>query len=165
VKRLFVLVDWTSRERWMLPFQHRRGFWYSRITPRQKPRFSLNKLPTRIFFLYSALRTMYMQIIDLTPLCVSQFFECIVDNFSRFRVCKIYLLRCLSSFLGAGLGKRTQKTLGAHLLRFGDRSERKCCCFVLQTKLRFLYWKFDIVRSLYINALFHHSHRITPINV
>jgi hypothetical protein len=26
--------------------------------------------------------------------------------------------------------------------------------FVLQTKLRILYWKFDIVRSLYINASF-----------
>jgi hypothetical protein len=34
--------------------------------------------------------------------------------------------------------------------------------YVLQTKLRFLYMKFDIVRSLYINALVHLP-CITPI--
>jgi hypothetical protein len=33
-------------------------------------------------------------------------------------------------------------------------SEREHSCFVLQTKLRFLYWKFDMIRSLYINASF-----------
>ncbi len=35
--------------------------------------------------------------------------------------------------------------------------------YVLQTKLRFLYWKLDIVRSLHINASFHHLRRITRI--
>jgi hypothetical protein len=53
------------------------------------------------------------------------------------------------------------------LVRISDdsiRSEREHGCFVLQTESRFLYWKFDIVRSLYINASFHHLHCITPIN-
>jgi hypothetical protein len=71
----------------------------------------------------------------------------------------------LSSSLCAGVGKRTQKPLGAHQDRFGDGNEGEDDCFVLQTKLWFLYWKFNIVRSLYINAFFHHSRGITPINV
>jgi hypothetical protein len=33
----------------------------------------------------------------------------------------------------------------------------------LQTKLRFLYWKSDADRSLYINALICHLHHFTPI--
>ncbi len=37
--------------------------------------------------------------------------------------------------------------------------------YVLQTEFRFLYWKFDIVRSLYINASFHHLHCVSSINV
>jgi hypothetical protein len=69
----------------------------------------------------------------------------------------------LSSSLGAGSGKRAQKPLGAHQKRVLVAMKEKTAVFVLQTKLRFLYWKFDIVRSLYINASFHHSRRITPI--
>jgi hypothetical protein len=36
--------------------------------------------------------------------------------------------------------------------------------YVLQPELCFLYWKFNIVKTLYINASFHHSRRITPTN-
>jgi hypothetical protein len=71
----------------------------------------------------------------------------------------------LSSSLGAGSGKWTQKPLGGHWERIlvAMKDNTDVFCFVLQTKLRFLYWKFDIVRSLYINALFDHLRRIPPI--
>ncbi len=59
------------------------------------------------------------------------------------------------SFLGAGLGKRTEKPLGAHQQRIFDRiNEREYGCFVIYIRiLCFLYWKFDIIRSLYINCI------------
>jgi hypothetical protein len=63
----------------------------------------------------------------------------------------------LSSSLGAGLGKRTQKLLGAHQERISIANEREDGCLKFTTKSRFLYSKFDIIRSLYINASFHHS--------
>jgi hypothetical protein len=68
----------------------------------------------------------------------------------------------LSSSLGAGSGKRTQKPLGAHQERILVAMKENMAVFVLQTKFSFLYWKLDIVRSLYINASFHHLRRITP---
>jgi hypothetical protein len=43
----------------------------------------------------------------------------------------------LSTYLGAGSGKRTPKTLGAHQLRFGDRSEKKPCCFRFTDQITF----------------------------
>jgi hypothetical protein len=69
----------------------------------------------------------------------------------------------LSSFLGAGSGKRMQKPLGAHQERILVAMKENTVVFLLQTKFRFLYWKFHIVRSLYNNALFHHLCRVTPI--
>jgi membrane protein YdbS with pleckstrin-like domain len=44
--------------------------------------------------------------------------------------------------------------------------KEKTAVFVLQTKFRFLHWKFNIIKSLYIvKASFHHLHRTTPMNV
>ncbi len=63
----------------------------------------------------------------------------------------------------ASSGKRTQKSLGAHKERILVTMKENKAIFILHTELRFLYWKFDIVRSLYINASFHHLHCITPI--
>ncbi len=62
------------------------------------------------------------------------------------------LLWYLSSFLGAGLGKQMQNCL-VHISEDSIMAVKDIC--VLQTKLRFLYWKFDIIRSLYINASFN----------
>jgi hypothetical protein len=69
----------------------------------------------------------------------------------------------LSSSLGAGSGKRTQKPLGANQERFLISMKENAAVLQFTTKLRFLYWKFDIIRSLYINASFHHSRRFTPV--
>jgi hypothetical protein len=49
------------------------------------------------------------------------------------------LLRCLSSFLGAGSGKQTRKLFRAHQERIEHCTEREHGRFVLQTKLSFLY--------------------------
>ncbi len=77
-------------------------------------------------------------------------FHLIHAYFSYLRVLLIliYLVPfSLSSSPGAGLGKRTQKLLGAHQDIFNYRNEREHSCVILQTELRFLYWKFNIVRS------------------
>ncbi len=41
------------------------------------------------------------------------------------------------SFLGAGLGKRPQKPLGAHQLGLGDRSEREQGCYRFTDQIMF----------------------------
>jgi hypothetical protein len=45
----------------------------------------------------------------------------------------------ISSFLGAGSDKQTQKPLGAHQRRFNGRSEGEHGFFVLQTELQTVY--------------------------
>jgi hypothetical protein len=85
--------------------------------------------------------------------------------FSRFNVCLFELLWYLSSFLGAGSGKRTRKPFGAHQLRFGDRSEREHGCLHFTDQITFPVLGTTSLDTLYINALFHHLRRITPINV
>jgi hypothetical protein len=94
------------------------------------------------------------------------FLEQKANNISRFSSLYFNLLLVpflLSSSLGAGSGKRTRKPLRAHQERILVAMKENTAVFLLQTKLRFLYWKFNIVRSLYINASFHHLRRITPI--
>ncbi len=48
-----------------------------------------------------------------------------MNNFCVLGFANFNLLLCLPSFLGAGLGKWTQKPLGAHQERFDHRSERE----------------------------------------
>jgi hypothetical protein len=57
-------------------------------------------------------------------------------RFSHFN-----LLWCLSSFLGAGSDKRTQKPLGAYQERFDHRGEREQdrFCFIGQIMNRFMF--------------------------
>jgi hypothetical protein len=89
-----------------------------------------------------------------------------IRYFLRFRVSFYFNLLSAflaSSSLGPGSGKRTQKPLGAHQRENFDRNEREHGCLRFTTQLRFLYWKFDIIRSLYINASFHHLGRFTLI--
>jgi hypothetical protein len=51
-----------------------------------------------------------------------------------------------SSFLGASSGKRMQKPLGAHHKDSMIVVKENTAVCVLKTKVRLLYWKFDIMR-------------------
>ncbi len=67
----------------------------------------------------------------------------------------------LSSSLGAGLGNRMPKPLGTHQERISIAMKENTAVLRFTTELRFLYWKFNIIRSLFINASFHHPRRFT----
>jgi hypothetical protein len=49
----------------------------------------------------------------------------------------ILIAPVLPSFLGAGLGKRTRKLLGAHQQRFGDGSEGEHSCLRYTNQIMF----------------------------
>jgi hypothetical protein len=73
----------------------------------------------------------------------------------------------LSSSLGAGWGKRTQKPLGAHQGRILITMKENTAGSILQTELQTVYSvscveKFDIIRFFTTMASFH-LRRFTPI--
>ncbi len=68
------------------------------------------------------------------------------------------------SSLGAGSGKRTRKPPCAHQENFLIANERVHGCFNLQLNYVSCIGNSTSIRSLYINALFHHSRCFTPID-
>jgi hypothetical protein len=64
--------------------------------------------------------------------------------------------------IGAGLVKRRQKALAAHQSLWVTQVKENMAVCSLQTKLCFLFWKFDMVRSL-LQTMHHFYHGITPI--
>jgi hypothetical protein len=85
---------------------------------------------------------------------------------SRFRVSfnLILLVAFLAlSSLGAGSGKRTRKPLRAHQENFLIANEKEHGCCDLQLNYVSCIGNSTSIRSLCINASFHHSRRFTPI--
>jgi hypothetical protein len=90
--------------------------------------------------------------------------------FSRFRVLlfQFYFVPfSLSSSLGAGLGKLTQKPLGAHQEIILIAMKENTAFFLLQTELQtvhcFLRWKIRHHKTLTSITSFYHLRCITPI--
>jgi hypothetical protein len=75
--------------------------------------------------------------------------------FLRFRVPFNFLGAFLAfSSFGAGSGKRTQKAFGAHQEKIFIAVKENMAIRDFQRNYVSYIWKFNIVRSLYINALF-----------
>jgi hypothetical protein len=67
------------------------------------------------------------------------------------------------SSLSAGSGKRTRKPLGAHQENYLIPNEREHGCCDLQPNYASYIGNSTSIRSLYINASFHHLRRFTHI--
>ncbi len=81
--------------------------------------------------------------------CYIIYSRCICLIFHVLGFAKFNLLWCLSSFLGAGLGERMQKLLGAHQERTDHRNDREHGWFHFTDQITFPYWKFYMVRPFY----------------